>query len=221
MSHVSRVSHSLLGRWWWSIDRTSLAILSLIVTIGAVLIMAAGPTAAARFPHIQNEFHFPMRQFFFLAPATALLIGASFLPPLYARRFGVIMFAGSIGLMVIALFGADINGSRRWIDVGPIGLQPSEFAKPGFVIAAAWMMGGGRARSAVSRRGDCVGALRNIGCAPARAAGFWAMGIGDGGVGGHVFHRRLELAMDFIARKRRHGRADGRVLSFRPRSEPD
>ena len=46
--------------------------------------------------------------------------------------------------MLFALIAAgEINGSKRWLDLGAFGLQPSEFAKPGFVIAAAWMLAEG------------------------------------------------------------------------------
>jgi len=143
MKLVSRLDDSLLGRWWWSVDRPSLAILTLIMTIGAILIIAAGPSAAARL-HIADEFYFPIRQFIFLGPALALIMGVSFLPPLQARRLGVLAFAGGVLLMIFALIASgDVNGSQRWIDLGAFSLQPSEFAKPGFVIAAAWMMAEG------------------------------------------------------------------------------
>ncbi|MEM9015018.1 MAG: FtsW/RodA/SpoVE family cell cycle protein, partial [Pseudomonadota bacterium] len=143
MRSVSRLDDRLIARWWFSVDRPSIAALAAMLTIGGVLIFAAGPTAAARM-NINNEFHFAFRQLLFLGPSIALLFIASLLPPLQARRVGVILFGLMLALMAYALvFGSVINGARRWIDLGSFLLQPSEFAKTGFVISAAWMMAEG------------------------------------------------------------------------------
>ena len=143
MKRFSRLDDSILSRWWWSVDRPSLAVLALIVLIGAILIIAAGPPAAMRM-RIADEFHFPLRQFAFMGPTILMILGVSLLPPLQARRLGVLVFLGAILLMLFTLgFANEIKGSKRWIDLGAFGLQPSEFAKPGFVIAAAWMLAEG------------------------------------------------------------------------------
>jgi len=66
------------------------------------------------------------------------------LTPLQVRRAGVVLFVMSVLLMLtVLLIGDEINGAKRWLDMGPTFLQPSEFAKTGFVIAAAWMLAEG------------------------------------------------------------------------------
>src|SRR5690606_10624543 len=35
--------------------------------------------------------------------------------------------------------GDTVKGAARWINLGPFSLQPSEFAKPGLSVFAAWM----------------------------------------------------------------------------------
>lgn len=146
MSGPSRVDTSLFARWWWSIDRTSLGLLITLVMIGVVLVMAAGPGAASRLS-IENSFHFPLRQIFFLIPALFLMIAVSILTPLQARRLAVCVFLLSVTLVFFALiFVPEINGSKRWFNFGGFGLQPSEFLKPGFVVVAAWMLAEGARR---------------------------------------------------------------------------
>lgn len=42
-----------------------------------------------------------------------------------------------IMLLAVTLFGATVNGSTSWLDLGPVRVQPSEFAKPLMVIVLA------------------------------------------------------------------------------------
>lgn len=143
MKMPSRMDTSIISRWWWSIDQINLAVIGFIITIGIALLMAAGPVAAARLSHV-SDFYFPVRQLIFLGPALITMFGVSLLNPLQVRRLGVLIFLASIILlMMVLLVGTPINGAKRWLDVGPILLQPSEFAKTGFVVAAAWMLAEG------------------------------------------------------------------------------
>ena len=50
------------------------------------------------------------------------------------------MFTVSIVLTAMTLVsGAEIKGATRWIKLGGISVQPSEFVKPAFAVIAAWM----------------------------------------------------------------------------------
>lgn len=143
MRAPSRIDTSPIARWWWSIDQVSLAIIVIIALIGIILLLAAGPSAAARLS-ISNDFYFPTRQIIFIIPTLLLMIGVSFLSPLKARRLGILVLAGALLLMFAAMFFApEIKGAKRWLTLGMFSLQPSEFLKPGFIIAAAWMLAEG------------------------------------------------------------------------------
>ena len=139
MSTFARTDTSLLGRWWWTVDRWTLAAMVAIAAVGAVLTMAASPPAAERIG--LEAFHFARRQFVFLPLALAVMFGTSLLSPRGVRRLAVLGCAAALGLMVVTLFaGEEINGATRWIPLGSFSLQPSEFVKPSFVVIAAWML---------------------------------------------------------------------------------
>ncbi|MCE5204323.1 MAG: putative peptidoglycan glycosyltransferase FtsW [Coriobacteriales bacterium] len=53
-----------------------------------------------------------------------------------ALSWGVWAFAVA-GLVAVLLFGESRYGAQRWLDLGPISLQPSEFAKLGCVLVTA------------------------------------------------------------------------------------
>ncbi|OGV38145.1 MAG: rod shape-determining protein RodA [Lentisphaerae bacterium GWF2_49_21] len=45
-----------------------------------------------------------------------------------------------IGLVLVLKLGVDLNGARRWFSFAGVSIQPSEFAKFGVLLMAAWML---------------------------------------------------------------------------------
>jgi cell division protein FtsW len=43
-------------------------------------------------------------------------------------------------LALVPIIGREVNGSQRWIGAGFAGLQPSEFLKPFYAVAMAWII---------------------------------------------------------------------------------
>jgi cell division protein FtsW len=62
--------------------------------------------------------------------------------PNQVRRLGVIGFLFAfIALLFLPFFGTDFGkGAVRWYSLGFGSFQPSEFLKPGYVIACAWLL---------------------------------------------------------------------------------
>ncbi|MBT3359394.1 MAG: putative lipid II flippase FtsW [Rhodospirillales bacterium] len=136
--NIGRTDTSVLGRWWWTVDRWTLTALILIAAIGAVLTLAASPPAAERIG--LDTYHFARRQFVYLPLALVVMIGASLVSIRGVRRLSTLVFAGAVILMVaVLLFGAEIKGATRWLHIGAVSLQPSEFIKPSFAVLSAWM----------------------------------------------------------------------------------
>jgi cell division protein FtsW len=139
MTTISRTDTSVLGRWWWTVDRWMLAAMLAIAFVGIILILAASPAVAQRLN--LDGFYFVRRQFALLLPAVALLLGISLLNPQQIRRVAVFGLIAGVALLVLTItHGAEIKGARRWIALGSFSLQPSEFVKPCFAVVSAWML---------------------------------------------------------------------------------
>lgn len=136
---LERTDRSLVGIWWWTVDRWLLGIALLLMAVGAVLVMAASPPVASRIG--LPEQHFVWRQMFYLVPALIAMLMVSLLEPRQVRILSLLGLLGIFALMVATLFvGPEVKGATRWISLGPLRLQPSEFAKPFFAIVCAWLL---------------------------------------------------------------------------------
>ena len=134
-----RANRSPVLEWWRSVDHITLAFLVCLIGTGIILSMAASPAAAARY-HVSDPFHFMYRHAVFAILGLTGAFVLSLMSPQNARRIGVLTLFGAIALMyVVLLHGVDVKGATRWLRVGPFSLQPSEFAKPAFIVFAAWM----------------------------------------------------------------------------------
>ncbi len=70
------------------------------------------------------------RQFYFILVTIILLIAILTIDLKFFENFGIgfyIIFC--LMLVSVLIFGKEINGAKSWFQIGPLGLQPSEFAK--------------------------------------------------------------------------------------------
>ena len=134
----SRTDRGAVANWWWTIDRWFLAAFLVLMVLGIVLSFAASPAVAERIG--LEEFHFVSRQIVYMLPAVGAMLAVSFLDDRQIRRLALAMLLVSLALMVAALFvGVEVKGSRRWISLLGVSVQPSEFMKPAFVVICAWL----------------------------------------------------------------------------------
>jgi cell division protein FtsW len=105
---------------------------------GLVLSLAASPPIAAKFG--VEPFYFVRRHAALLLPAVAIMFAASTLTPKQIRRASLVIFLVGIALMVLILvIGPEVKGAKRWLQIGALSIQPSEFVKPAFVVLTAWL----------------------------------------------------------------------------------
>jgi cell division protein FtsW len=139
-----RADRSRLGVWWWTTDHWMLGALGVLMFMGVALSFASSPSAAARIG-LDFPFHFAIRQTVFAVMGAALLLGASMLSPRGVRRTAFFVYLVAILIMAALPFiGHEAKGATRWIHIGGLTLQPSEFMKPALIVLVSWMFAEGQ-----------------------------------------------------------------------------
>ena len=148
MISFARTDTSLVGRWWWTVDRWTLLAVALLIAIGTLLTLAASPAVAEKLR--LDPQHFVLRQAVFLPLAMAVMFIVSLMSPRGIRRISVVGLGVSLMLVAATLvLGAEIKGATRWLQFAGFSIQPSEFVKPFFAVVAAWMLAEQRRREGV------------------------------------------------------------------------
>jgi rod shape determining protein RodA len=141
----------------WRLDLVLLAAAAALVAYGLWAI-----SGITRFDVPGNPDYFVVRQGIAAGLGAAGLLLAIAIPTDVWRRHWRVVYGGTIGLMIfVFVFAEAVRGSKRWIDVGPIQFQPSEFGKGLFVLALAGFL--------VERRA-ALGQMRTVLSALALAA---------------------------------------------------
>jgi cell division protein FtsW len=142
--HYGRSDTSAVGRWFWEIDKVLLLLLAVLIGIGLIGVAAASPAAGHRYSGGSvrfSELHYFYRQIVWIGVGLPVMIGISMMSREKAKRLSLIGAAiFFVALIFVPVLGPEVNGATRWIDIGIGQLQPSEFLKPFFVVAMAWIL---------------------------------------------------------------------------------
>jgi cell division protein FtsW len=141
----SRNDQGAIAQWFWTVDRGLLGAALALVGLGVALSFASSPAAILADESISDPFHYSWRMIAFAGAGVITMLVASLLSPRGVRRIALLALLGAIGTMALLPFiGDEVKGAARWINLGPFSLQPSEFAKPGLIVFAAWMFSEGQ-----------------------------------------------------------------------------
>lgn len=128
--------------WWREIDRVLLFLILALMAIGTAAVAAASPASASRLSTADvtlPELYFFTAHVRWQILGLITLAGSSMLARENARRLGVMLAGAMIFLLfLVPIIGTEVNGARRWLNLG-MSFQPSEFLKPAFAIALAWI----------------------------------------------------------------------------------
>lgn len=111
----------------------------LLLTMGVVMVLSASFPRAYYDPgNITggNAAYYFVRQLLFALLGTGVMLLASKLPMGFYRRYSFPFLAFALALLMLVPFvGVKVNGSRRWLGVGGLTLQPSELAKLAVILS--------------------------------------------------------------------------------------
>ncbi|HEX4148816.1 MAG TPA: FtsW/RodA/SpoVE family cell cycle protein [Pirellulales bacterium] len=110
--------------------------------LAAAGLLGLGLCGIARAAELSGSTHpYFRQQVIWIVLAGALMLACTLPSYHLLARWSYVLFAAAVGLLVAVYFFPAIHGAHRWIRLGSIGLQPSEFAKTAMVLALArWLM---------------------------------------------------------------------------------
>lgn len=120
-----------------SSDRTLLYTVIILSVFGILMVGSASYYVAMK--QTGNPYHFLIRQLIYvIAGMFVLYLVMHFNYKNYRKTWLVVSFVVAASfLLILALMGPEINGTRRWIDLGFCYIQPSEFAKLATILFIA------------------------------------------------------------------------------------
>lgn len=117
-------------------DYSLLFCIIFLTAFGLVMIYSASSYSAQL--KYGNASYFMMRQLEIAAAGLVMAVIISKIDYHWYARFAVFAYGLSYVLMIaVSLFGKRINGKRRWLGVGSLSFQPTEFVKIALIVMLA------------------------------------------------------------------------------------
>ena len=117
------------------IDIPFLVITLILLIFGLVMLFSA--SYAYAFYNQGNSFYYIERQLLFAVMGIAAMLAVSFVNYKILQKYSLLLYAGSVALLIVALFMRDDRGFARWIYIGSFSFQPSEIAKFAIIVLFA------------------------------------------------------------------------------------
>lgn len=117
-------------------DYTLLLIVVLLVVIGLVILYSTSAyNGQVKF---HDSFYYLKKQAFATVLGIVLMLFVAGMDYHIWQRLAIFGYLAAVALSVaVMLFGREINGSKRWLALGPFSFQPSEFAKVALILFLA------------------------------------------------------------------------------------
>ena len=138
MFSFSREDTSLVAKWWRNIDKQILFLFVFLLLLGLFFSFSSTSSVVGEKMNKETYFFF-VKHFIYVSIALFLLIAISIQEKNKLIKFLLFLFFISILILaLVPVFGVEIKGSKRWLDLPLLPMfQPVELVKPLFIIFVA------------------------------------------------------------------------------------
>jgi len=138
MFNLSRENTSFLAKWWRNVDKQILFLFTFLLLLGLFFSFSSTTSVMSEKLNKQTYFFF-IKHLIFVSISLFLIIIISVQEKNKLLKFLPFLFFISILILaLVPIFGVEIKGSKRWLDLKILPMfQPIELVKPLFIIYAA------------------------------------------------------------------------------------
>ena len=138
MFNLSRENTSSLAKWWRNIDKQILFLFTFLLLLGLFFSFSSTTSVMSEKLNKQTYFFF-IKHLIFVCISLFFIIIISIQEKRKLLKYLPFLFFISILILaLVPIFGVEIKGSQRWLDLKFIPMfQPIELVKPLFIIFAA------------------------------------------------------------------------------------
>ena len=130
----AQILRGAIFRFFGRFDLMQIIPLALLLTVGMLFVHSTGQQVGGH--HVELFY----RQCVYLGVGVALWFAFILIDYRWIGLFSVLFYPAVIAILVLVLFFGPLrNNTRRWIDLGPISIQPSELGKMAVLFSIAWL----------------------------------------------------------------------------------
>ena len=130
----AQILRGAVVRFFGRFDLMQIIPLALLLAIGMSFVHSTGQQVGGHHVELFS------RQCMYLAVGLTLWFAFIMMDYRWIGPFSVLFYPAVIFILLLVLrFGPVRNNTRRWIDIGPVSLQPSELGKMAVLFAIAWL----------------------------------------------------------------------------------
>ena len=130
----AQILRGAILRFFGRFDLMQIIPLTLLLTVGMLFVHSTGQQVGGHHVELFN------RQCVYLAIGVALWLLFILIDYRWIGLFSTLFYPAVVLILIFVLFYSPLrNNTKRWIDIGPVSIQPSEFGKMAVLFSTAWL----------------------------------------------------------------------------------